>query len=105
MKFVMFIHNDDVKCFRVAIQGSHKLVAMGHINFKDHVLIKKWRADEKMNVIGEMFKDKKKRGNHQKQFAIVARSCARFWSFGIHNSMNAKNAIEKLHWITREKKT
>jgi hypothetical protein len=40
MKSAMFIHNDDVKCFHVAVQGIHKLVVMGHINFKDHVLIK-----------------------------------------------------------------
>jgi hypothetical protein len=37
----------------------HKLVVMGCINFKDHALIKKQWAYEKMNVIGEMFKDKK----------------------------------------------
>jgi hypothetical protein len=41
MKFVTFIHNDDAKCFHVAIQGTHKLVVMGCINFKDHVLIKR----------------------------------------------------------------
>jgi hypothetical protein len=61
-----FTHNDDVKCFHVAIQGTHKLVVMGCINFKDHVLIKRWWTDEKMNVMGEMFKDMKKWGNHQK---------------------------------------
>jgi hypothetical protein len=36
---------------------------MGYINFEDHVLIKRWRANEKMNVTGGMFKDKKKWGN------------------------------------------
>jgi hypothetical protein len=41
MKSTTFIHNDDVKCFHVAIQGTHKLVVMGCINFEDHVLIKK----------------------------------------------------------------
>jgi hypothetical protein len=61
MKFTMFIHNDDVMCFHVVIQGTHKLVVMGHINFEDHALIKKWWADEKMNKIGKMFKDKKKK--------------------------------------------
>jgi hypothetical protein len=47
MKFVMFIHNGDAKCFHVAVQGTHKLVVMGCINFKDHVLIKRRRANEK----------------------------------------------------------
>jgi hypothetical protein len=41
MKFVAFIHNDDVKCFHVAIQGTHKPIVMGHINFENHVLIKR----------------------------------------------------------------
>jgi predicted transcriptional regulator with HTH domain len=48
----------------VAVQGTHKLVVMGRINFEDHVLLKKWQVDEKMNVMGEMFKDKKKWGNY-----------------------------------------
>jgi hypothetical protein len=33
---------------------------IGCINFEDHALIKRWRVSEKMNVIGGMFKDKKK---------------------------------------------
>ncbi len=45
-----FIHNDDVKCFHVVVQRTHKLVVMGHIKFGDHALINKWRANEKMNV-------------------------------------------------------
>jgi hypothetical protein len=49
-----------------------------------------------MNVMSGMFKDEKKRGNHRKKFAIVARSCAYFQSFGVNNSMSAKSAIEKL---------
>jgi hypothetical protein len=60
MKSVTFIHNDDAKCFHMAIQGTHKLVVMGRINFEDHALIKRRRVDEKMNVTGGMFKDKKK---------------------------------------------
>jgi hypothetical protein len=60
MKFVTFIHNDDVKCFHVAIQRTHKLVVMGCINFEDHALIRRQRANEKMNVTRGMFKDKKK---------------------------------------------
>jgi len=41
MKFATFIHNDDVKCFHVVVQATHKLVVMGRINFKDHVLMKR----------------------------------------------------------------
>jgi hypothetical protein len=77
---------------------------MGCINFEDHMLIKRQWVDEKMNVMGEMFKDEKKRGNCQKQFAFVTRSCVHFWSFRVHNSMSAKSAIEKLQQITRKRK-
>jgi hypothetical protein len=47
MKFVTFIPNDDVKCFHVVVQGTHKRVIMDHINFEDHRLIKRWQAYEK----------------------------------------------------------
>ncbi len=60
MKSVMFSHNDDAKCFHATVQGTHKLVMMGHINFEDQVLIKRQWANEKMNVTGKMFKDEKK---------------------------------------------
>jgi hypothetical protein len=33
---------------------------MGRINFEDHALFKKQWVYEKMNVMGGMFKDKKK---------------------------------------------
>jgi hypothetical protein len=59
MKSAVFIHNDDVKCFHMAIQGSHKLVLMGHINFEDHALIKRWWVGKKMIATSETFKDKK----------------------------------------------
>ncbi len=39
---------------------THKLVLMGRITFEDHVLNKKWWANEKMNVKSGMFKDEKK---------------------------------------------
>jgi hypothetical protein len=39
MKSTVFIHNYDVKCFHVVVQETHKLIMMGHINFKDHMLI------------------------------------------------------------------
>jgi hypothetical protein len=61
MKSAMFIHNDDPKYFHVVVQGTHKFVVMGHINFEDHALIKRQRENEKMNVMGKMFKDEKKR--------------------------------------------
>ncbi len=96
MKFMTFNHNDDVKCFHVVVQGTHKLVVMGRTNFKDDVFIKRQWENEKMNVIGEMFKDMKKQGNRQKQFAFVVRNCAHFLSFGIYNSMSEQSAIEKL---------
>jgi hypothetical protein len=41
MKSMKFTHNDDAKCFHMVVQGTHKLVVMGHINFKDHALIKR----------------------------------------------------------------
>jgi hypothetical protein len=47
MKSIMFIHNDDVKCFHVEVQGTHRLVVMGCINFEDHALIKRRQAYEK----------------------------------------------------------
>jgi hypothetical protein len=59
MKFVAFIHNDDVKCFHVAIQGTHKPIVMGHINFENHVLIKRQWVGQKMNAINRTFKDEK----------------------------------------------
>ncbi len=43
--------------------STHKLVVMGRINFEDLALIKGQHACEKMNVMGGMFKDKKKWGN------------------------------------------
>jgi hypothetical protein len=77
---------------------------MGCINFEDHALIKRWWGvgGTKMNAMGKMFKDGKKRGNRQKQIVFVVGSCMCFQSFGVHNSMNAKSAIEKLQ-KTREK--
>ncbi len=60
MKFEAFIRNDDAKCFHMAIQGTQKMVVMGHINFEDQALIKRQQEYEKMNVTGKMFKDEKK---------------------------------------------
>ncbi len=102
MKSLAFIHNDDVKCFHMDVQGSHKLIVTGHINFDDHVLIKRQWASKRMNAMNGMFKDEK-RGNHRKQFEFVVESYACFQSFGVQSSMNVKSAIEKLHKITKEK--
>jgi hypothetical protein len=41
MKSMISIHNDDMKCFHMVVQETHKLVVMGHINLKDHALIKR----------------------------------------------------------------
>jgi len=60
MKSLVFIHNDDTKCFHVVVQGTHKLVVMGHINFEDHALIKRQWIGKKMNATSTKFKDKKK---------------------------------------------
>jgi hypothetical protein len=58
MKFEAFIHNDNAKCFQVVVQRTHKFVVMGHINYKDHVLIAKRQASKKLNATSEKFKDK-----------------------------------------------
>jgi hypothetical protein len=47
----------------MVVQGTHKLVMMGRVNFKDHALIKRQRANEKMNLTGGMLKDEKKHDN------------------------------------------
>ncbi len=60
MRYVTSIHNDDMKCFHVAIQEIDKLLMMGRINFEDHALIKRWWACNNMNAMGKMLKDKKK---------------------------------------------
>jgi acyl CoA:acetate/3-ketoacid CoA transferase alpha subunit len=69
MKFKAFIHNDDKKCFHVVVQKTHKFVMMGRINYKDHVLIKRWQASKKMNATSEKLKDKKNE--------VIVESCFR----------------------------
>jgi hypothetical protein len=59
MKSATFIHNDDAKCFHVVVQVTRKLVMMGFINFKHHVLIERWQVGKKMNLMGNKFKDEK----------------------------------------------
>jgi hypothetical protein len=76
---------------------------MGLINFDDHVLIKRQRVGKKMNETCGMFKDVKKWGSCQNQFVFVVGNYTRFQSFGVHCSVSAKNAIEKLQKIARDK--
>jgi len=66
MESKALIFNDEAKCLHMAVQRTHKLIVMGHINCKDHVLIKRQHVGKKMNAMGRMFKDEKKQGNHQK---------------------------------------
>jgi hypothetical protein len=49
----------DMKCFHIVVQGTHKIVLISCINFEDHALIKRQRADKKMNATSERFKDEK----------------------------------------------
>jgi hypothetical protein len=95
MEFEALFFNDEVKCLHVVVQGTHKLVVMGHINYKDHVLIKKRWVSKKMNATAGKFKDEKK-GNCQKLFFFVVACCEHFQSFRVHNNMNAMNVINKL---------
>jgi hypothetical protein len=36
------IFNDEAKCLNTVVQRTHKFIMMGHINYKDHALIKRW---------------------------------------------------------------
>jgi hypothetical protein len=38
MRFEVFIHSDDVLCFHVDVQGTQKVIVIGHHNSKDEVL-------------------------------------------------------------------
>ncbi len=46
---------------------------------------------------------KKKWGNCRKLFLFITKGCEHFRSFGVHSSVSAKNAIEKLQIIAKEK--
>ncbi len=96
MKFVTFVRNDDVKCFLVFVQGTHKLVVMGCVNFEDRALIKKWQVGKKMNVTGEMFMDEINEVIVESNLRLLLEVVSVFQSFGAHSNKNAKNAIEKL---------
>jgi hypothetical protein len=47
--------------------------------------------------------DEKTWGNCQKQFTFIVGGCVYFWSFGVHITMSADSAIEKLQQIAKEK--
>ncbi len=64
MKFEVFIHNDDVKCFHMGIQRTKKVVVMDRNNFEDEALIKRWWVSQKMNEMSGKLKDENKRSNH-----------------------------------------
>lgn len=40
MRFEMFVHNDEVTCFHMAVKGTQKVIVMDCHDFKDEVLIK-----------------------------------------------------------------
>jgi hypothetical protein len=44
----------------MVVQGTQKMVVMGRHDFKNEALIKRWRASQKMNVMGEKLKDEKR---------------------------------------------
>jgi hypothetical protein len=52
MKSEAFIHNDDVMCFHVDVQGTQKMVVMGNIKFEDQALIKRWWGSRKNECDG-----------------------------------------------------
>jgi hypothetical protein len=58
MKFEMFIHNDEVTCFHMVVQGTQKVIMMDCHNFKDEALIEKWHATQKTNETCWKLKDK-----------------------------------------------
>jgi hypothetical protein len=41
MESEVLIHNDEKKCFQMAVQGTQKVVMMGYINFTDEALIRR----------------------------------------------------------------
>jgi hypothetical protein len=57
-RFEAFIHNDEVICFHMALQGTQKMIVMGHYNFKDEILIKRWQVVQKLNGTGRKLRTK-----------------------------------------------
>jgi hypothetical protein len=47
MRFEAFIHNDEVTCFHVVVQGTQKMTVMDYHNFKDEMLITRQHATQK----------------------------------------------------------
>jgi hypothetical protein len=58
-----------------------------------------------MNGLGKKLKDNNKQSNHRMLISFVIKSCVCFQSFGVHISMNAESAIEKLQKVARDKES
>ncbi len=52
MEFEVLIHNDEEKCFHVALQETQNVVVMGYINFVDEALIRRWWTSKKNECDG-----------------------------------------------------
>jgi hypothetical protein len=75
---------------------------IGHHNFKDRVLIKRWWATHKINKMGKNLMDEKK-GNRWKSFSVVVGGRVFSQNYNVHTRMNVENTIKKLQRIAREK--
>lgn len=101
----MFIYNDEVKCFHVAIHGTQRVIVMGHHSFNYRGLIKRKWVTQKTNKMGRKLMDKNKQGNFRMSFSVVARGCVFSRSYSAYKRMNVKSVIEKLQRVAREKET
>lgn len=81
----------------------HKMVVVGHHNFKDRVVIKRQLATQKIDKMGGKLMDENKQGNHRKSFLFVARGCVFFQSYSVQRRMSAKSTIKKLQRVVKEK--
>jgi hypothetical protein len=55
-------------------EGHKKMVVICYHNFKDETLMKRQQENQKMNGMGEKFKDENKRNNCQKLFLFAIES-------------------------------
>ncbi len=51
------------------------MIMMGHHNFKDETLIKRWYVVQKMNGTSKKLKDKNKWSNRWELFLFIAKNC------------------------------
>ncbi len=54
------------------------MLMMGHHNFKDELLIKRWWVDQKMNGMGGKFKDEKILSNFESCFRLLSKVVCAF---------------------------